>query len=579
MKNSTQKFEAGRWYKNIGKDDRCYAKCLRFENDCFYVNDAIGVDNKYKSYNDSSYFSKNNYQKAQLLTDLSEIQQWLPEGHIDKVPTSLVGRYLKALKNNGANIPEGEFGIIKEEGNNYHRTEFTKYGTHSVTFNNGYFELMPVGFCLDNVIPEYVECVNSWHKDWTTGKIYKTEEVQQYFPEKLTVKCDKGIATNVEEWDVRKGFGGGFKISTKELYQAQNKPTIKEWSVGSYIVFLEGYGGHPKGTVDIILSQPSNPFTISSTLKFNNGSQPCNLTKNTQVKWFATKSEAEEFSKSTTESKPMETNNSEFKLGEYVITKDYSENYDGRVLKIRKISNGYCYFEVLDNGYHSVNHNFTIENILRKAKLEEIPTKNLSNEELLDIAKQYFKVGTRFICSNTTQEAVISTANFKINDNCYINEYDDKQNFMLTNDYYHCIYSNKAFAKIISSPNKTKGLKPSVKISEEIEVGDEVEILPHVYGNNSNKKAGDKFIVTMITEGYEKWVHFKNTTGEGITIKNLKLIKKATTTQQTKKDDVLSPKVENKLLNIVKVRKSVPTKTDKKRIKLTIIKPKQLKLN
>lgn len=78
-------FDEGKWYKNIGKDDKAYAKCKKFEKNCFYLSDHISKDKQYRLYTDDSYFSEKNYQNAELLTDLSEIQQYLPDGHSDKI--------------------------------------------------------------------------------------------------------------------------------------------------------------------------------------------------------------------------------------------------------------------------------------------------------------------------------------------------------------------------------------------------------------------------------------------------------------------------------------------------------------
>ena len=72
---------------------------------------------------------------------------------------------------------------------------------------------------------------------------------------------------------------------------------------------------------------------------------------------------------------------SDYKVGDYVITKGFSPDYDGRVLKIRKIeSNEYCYFEVFDGGYFGKQHNFSITDILRKALPWEIPVENSINQ-------------------------------------------------------------------------------------------------------------------------------------------------------------------------------------------------------
>ena len=74
---------------------------------------------------------------------------------------------------------------------------------------------------------------------------------------------------------------------------------IKEWSIDTYVVFLKDYGGHPKGTVDKIITD-NNSTNVKVSLPFN-GSDHCNLSKDSEAKWFATKFEADEFAKTIIE--------------------------------------------------------------------------------------------------------------------------------------------------------------------------------------------------------------------------------------------------------------------------------------
>ena len=104
-------FEVGKWYKNIGKNNSCYAKCKKFENGEFYISDIILPNKKYDIYTNSSYFDYNNYKKAELLTDLTEIQPYLPDGHSNKLPISNIpnetlDRWLRETK--AKNLSESE---------------------------------------------------------------------------------------------------------------------------------------------------------------------------------------------------------------------------------------------------------------------------------------------------------------------------------------------------------------------------------------------------------------------------------------------------------------------------------------
>ena len=70
--------------------------------------------------------------------------------------------------------------------------------------------------------------------------------------------------------------------------------------------------------------------------------------------------------------------NQEFKVGDYVIVKGYSFNYDGMVLKISKIIQGeYIYFE--NSNYPT--DNFSLDHIIRHATQEEI------NQHLISIGE------------------------------------------------------------------------------------------------------------------------------------------------------------------------------------------------
>lgn len=62
-----------------------------------------------------------------------------------------------------------------------------------------------------------------------------------------------------------------------------------------------------------------------------------------------------------------------------------------------------------------------------------------------------------------------------------------------------------------------------------LKVGDEVEVIKDNENNNGIKKIGDKFIIQLITNAYssgvDNWIHYKTTTGWGISNRNLKLVK------------------------------------------------------
>ena len=134
-------FEVDKWYKI----NNCwYAKfnCITESNKYWKFSERITSD---KEYHDD-HSSLENYKDfpIELLTDLSEIQQYLPDGHDDK---SLVGRYVKALKDNprGIAINKGEYALFTD------KYTLTVVGTNTGNWscssvNEDEFEIMPKRF-------------------------------------------------------------------------------------------------------------------------------------------------------------------------------------------------------------------------------------------------------------------------------------------------------------------------------------------------------------------------------------------------------------------------------------------------
>ena len=109
---------------------------------------------------------------------------------------------------------------------------------------------------------------------------------------------------------------------------------------------------------------------------------------------------------------------------------------------VAKLSNGYTY-------------TIANSNIERKAKLEEIKTDLLSEDELLQVAKQFYPVGTKF--RTIYGENKIGTV--KLNDANYFEKHRNPLNITITVEEYekYCpkwsIHSKaKGWAKIINSP-------------------------------------------------------------------------------------------------------------------------------
>jgi hypothetical protein len=194
------KFEVGKWYK-IKDCTATYRKCSKAELKGTYMcySDSID-DGRFIANNNGSCDSSKD--RLILLTDLSEIQQYLPDNHVDKIKVmkeeNLVGRYLKALVDNpnkGTGVKAGEYGkIIKVTKNNEpDDADFPNFKGYAVSNDiTGKYELMPIGFIPDNIIPKSTDTWIPEIGDWvyrinpgsianpvTKDKVYQILEVSK----------------------------------------------------------------------------------------------------------------------------------------------------------------------------------------------------------------------------------------------------------------------------------------------------------------------------------------------------------------------------------------------------------------
>lgn len=112
--------------------------------------------------------------------------------------------------------------------------------------------------------------------------IYETEKAQivgydkEYYLVKFPGQCGRD---KVVYWTTL-----GFKEDVLEPVQE-----VEKWNVGTYVVFLQNYGSSKKGDIDVITKKYHHViYTKEGGLTTQNPEY---------VKWFATKEEAEEFSK------------------------------------------------------------------------------------------------------------------------------------------------------------------------------------------------------------------------------------------------------------------------------------------
>jgi hypothetical protein len=170
-------FQIGRWYQNKN-ESRLFIKPIGIKSEDFKV-DVIWSNGTYGD----SYLSKNDFKGWNLVDDLSIIQEFLPDGHPDKVvvektpkPKSLVGRYVKVLnarfrKHYG--IKNGDYLLFDKVENG----TYEYWGEYNVKHYHGTdvhkdpdFELMPEGFhpidaLIDTPTNIHTELkVNTWYK-------------------------------------------------------------------------------------------------------------------------------------------------------------------------------------------------------------------------------------------------------------------------------------------------------------------------------------------------------------------------------------------------------------------------------
>lgn len=276
--------------------------------------------------------------------------------------------------------------------------------------------------------------------------------------------------------------------------------------------------------------------------------------------------------------KSMKETNCEFKVGDWVKcinskAQSYDVSIENKPFKVLEIKNGGLgkyvtgfqkkYPELMraEGGIYFTN--------LRKCTLQEIESivHTLTDEEILDVCKQYYPVGTRFKSALNDSAPYIGLTG----KTPYLEVVDNVKVVFNGLGIGFLYYQRNGFAEIISSPKEC--------YSSEIEVGDEVEITD----SHNRDKIGLKGIL-LKSDGTDIPYYVRTSSEfEDTWCKNVKLIKKAS--KPSNNDSVLafglaiqaskeSVKSSNKPELIpIKVR-NVSTFVTPKRIKTTITKPK-----
>lgn len=279
----TPKFEVGKWYK-INR--AWWAKNLTYSNNKIHFTEHISSTNFY--YGTSStidYTPSIDSDFFILMSDLSEIQQYLPKGHVDKQPVDLIGRYVKALEDApyAGSVKEGEYALIVRENSSEYVVDFPSHKSYFIRktcIPSSRIELMPVGFEPEaEVKEEWIPKVEDWVtmiKDY--GKLKKG----------TTAKIKENQRDNCWWLDLSWGaapFSSMFRKATQAEIDAVNKPvklkTEEKWQVGGYVRLIIDYKNYSKGAICKIKNYCSNNYG-RAIIEIEDGSL---LWEDTECEW------------------------------------------------------------------------------------------------------------------------------------------------------------------------------------------------------------------------------------------------------------------------------------------------------
>lgn len=237
------KFIIGRWYKY----KNWYIKYKETVDGIFVSSEEI---NNYKNYKKcDSLFGKPDHEKV-LLEDLSEIQEYLPEGHPDKISSTSKFKVGDWIMFDGS-VTAGPYqiksfrkdGVAIDQNGDVRAVQFMyRFATP---------EEIPV-----SSIPEYVECIEDFNGYGIKGRTYKFITISgPHWGVICNLKCDRYNGGDMLYFNPKQ-----FKPSTKEDYDAQlpkripkYEEIITKFKVGDFVISDIDYLTLPCNTVSQIL--------------------------------------------------------------------------------------------------------------------------------------------------------------------------------------------------------------------------------------------------------------------------------------------------------------------------------------
>lgn len=441
------KFEVGKWYKNldsseqwIGKFEKQYSNTLDFGGYEFI--DNIGEYHKTSSL--SYLYSKN----AIEIADLQEIQQYLPEGHPDRIDT--VPEYVECLENYVDQFTKGKiyktrsyFGSVVEDdsgySNGWSKNKFKPSTKEAYLAQHGKSEELtelPEKWCL-KVTSENAGTLNqqSWYDIFYAHRIIGRYICGDYFDFRHHSAESYGTEITFEQF---------------KKWVLKEEKSIEPWSVGTYVVLIENYSMVQKGGIYKIDDKAIDKDYISITESVGDACLPYK----SMCKWFATKEGAEKFAE-TLKDKPKGITPERGKW--YEIEDEYGEYY-----LVRYKDEDWEDCECIIDGEYEKCGDFDGEIRI----IAEIPSNDPKiTGPLLEYAKKKYPVGTKYLYRTT--EIVKGSLQY----------YPSPP--QITDGHGGSVYFKREWAEIISLPEEKKE-KP--KSTHKFKVGDSVKIIESGYG-------------------------------------------------------------------------------------------------
>lgn len=401
-KGSKIEFIPGKWYKYNG----WYIKYKDHVDDVWRSSEQINYSKKYSKI-ESRFGDRDSDDKKILLLDLSEIQEYLPEGHPDKVKV--------------VNLKVGKWYSFNWDWSGKERIVVAKI--KEVTEKDFIISWRSY-LWNDN---DYNDSDGYFFKDISNIKELSIEEVQPYLPnghpdkiinEKFEIgKWYKWYQKNHENYHYGK---------VKEINLETNTLVMSPWMIGCTDYNYSGY-------FDLSKAEQIQEISVE------------------EVQEFLPKKHSDKIS------------SDEFKKGEYIVITD---NYSGGFCTnyIYKQREDYIYLEAELDNYGSTTNGFAryekknpynwryatqeeVDEYERRGKpynVTELQKKELSMEKIQEECKKRFPIGCTFI--NTTG-------------NKYTLKEDDVTYSIFSNMIYAhgcggCLYENGEWATLVSLPEE-----------------------------------------------------------------------------------------------------------------------------